>query len=96
MQNDNLDYVLGTLPSHVTEEAYQTVQEINAQVKAVQQKAFRLLGDAPATHDRTEFSAWASTTHPEQEPYLLALYDGRPLRPVVLRHAFRGMERRYR
>lgn len=44
---------------------------------------------APQT-DRKTFALWVRQNHPDDEPYLFALLDGRDITPLVYRMAFKG------
>ena len=62
-------------------EIEQTIEQIETQTELV-------FASAPALN-QAEFATWARTNHPDLAPYLLAYYDGRALRPVIYRNAFR-------
>jgi RNA ligase len=46
-----------------------------------------LFAEAPKS-SRKEFALWVQENHRQMAPYLFAMYDGKPLRPVIYKRAF--------
>jgi RNA ligase len=83
----DIDTVFDSLPEAYTAEARDWVREIGATRDTITKRALNAFEQAP--HDSLElFESWVEDNHPTLKPYLLALYVGRDLTPVIYHHAF--------
>lgn len=65
------------------------VAKILGTVSALEQKANEAFSQAPQTAGRKAFAAWVNEHHKDIASYLFCLLDGRELRPLIYKMAFK-------
>jgi RNA ligase len=83
----NINYILNTVPDPFLEETRQWLAEIQLVVDDLKAQVAAVFSVAPRS-SRQALTEWATTQHPALAPYLLATFDGKPLEPLIYRHAF--------
>lgn len=83
--NNDINYILNTIPDDFLGDVKQWVTQIQGMVQDISDQTRMIYATAPTT-SRAELEQWAETHHPRLAPYLLALYDGDDLTRVIIRY----------
>lgn len=93
VRSGDIDYLTTLMPDDMLDEVYRWVGEIQDKVNHINAKTVSAFARAPR-QTRAAYEAWAEDNHPELLPYLMALYKGKKLEPLIYETAFN--EKQYR
>ncbi|MGB1285249.1 MAG: T4 RnlA family RNA ligase [Aggregatilineales bacterium] len=84
----DIEHMQAVLPPGLQGNIGQWVSEIEQTIEQIEIQTQLAFSSAPPLN-QAAFIEWANVNHPILLPYLQAYYDGRKLRPIIFRHAFR-------
>lgn len=90
LENHTYEKFIAALPEEFIQQAEDYKQEVLIIYQNTLLQAQQAFVQAPR-EDRKNFALWAQQNHPTLRPYLFALWDNADLRPLIYKHAFKGM-----
>ncbi len=90
LENHTFDNFVVSLPEEFTQQAEDYKQQALSIYQDTLLQAQHAFAQAPSG-DRKNFAQWAQQNHPTLRPYLFALWDNSDLRPLIYKHAFKGL-----
>ena len=93
VRSGDIDYLTTLMPDDMLDEVYRWVGEIQDKVDHINAKTVSAFARAPR-QNRASYEAWVQENHPELQAYLMALYNGKKLEPLIYETAFN--EKQYR
>jgi len=88
MASDSLDELRAVVPHEFFGEVNGWVAEINKTLVGIINQTEQAFADAPKD-DRKTFALWVMENHKPLASYLFAMLDGKPVRPLIYKMAFR-------
>ena len=82
------DIMLRTIPDEFLDEVHGWISDIRTTVVETQHDMVRIYAQAPRT-TRKDFALWVMENHREMAPYLFARLDGKPVKPLIYKMAFK-------
>jgi RNA ligase len=86
VRNGDINYLMTMMPEEFLERVYEWVDEIQETVQQINAKVVHAFLKAPRTS--AAFREWVDANHAELAPYLLAMWDGKDIEPLIYRLAF--------
>jgi RNA ligase len=86
VRNGDINYLMTMMPEEFLERVYEWVEEIQETVQHINARVVDAFLKAPRTS--AAFREWVDANHAELAPYLLAMWDGKDIEPLIYRLAF--------
>lgn len=87
VREDNIDYILNMMPDENLGSVYEWVEHIRETVAHINAKTVQAFVNAPR-RSSAEYEAWIQQHHPQLTRYLMALWQGKDIEPLIYAHAF--------
>jgi RNA ligase len=87
VESGSVDYIVAQIPDEFLVQFKgwrQEIENVVADIKSRVQLAF----DQAPKETRKDFALWVLAEHKDIAPYLFALFDGKPIEPIIYRYAF--------
>lgn len=90
VRDDEIDYLATMLPDEMQIKVYEWVDTIRETMQHIKANTVQAFVQAPR-QSSAAYTAWVQAQHPELERYLMALWHGENIEPLIYRHAFNDM-----
>jgi RNA ligase len=87
VRNGDIDYLTTLIPDDFLEQVYEWIIEIQEMVQHINAKTVQAFVQAPRTNGDV-FRQWVNEHQPELAPYLLAMWEGKDIEPLIYKLAF--------
>jgi RNA ligase len=93
VQSGDIDYITRIIPADMLAEVYRWIEEIQEKVEHINAKTVMAFTQAPRTN-RQVYKTWVEANHPDLAPYLMQLYEGKAIEPLIYELAFQEKQLR--
>jgi RNA ligase len=93
VQSGDINYITRMIPDDMLGEVYRWIEEIQEKVEHINAKTVMAFMQAPRS-SKAVYKAWVEANHPELEPYLMRLYEGKAIEPLIYELAFHEKQQR--
>jgi RNA ligase len=89
MASGGVDYIVAQIPDEFLVQFKEWVHEIEDTVADIKARAQLAFDQAPKA-TRKDFALWVLAEHKDIAPYLFAMFDGKPIEPIIYHYAFQN------
>jgi RNA ligase len=93
VQSGDIDYITRMIPADMLTEVYRWIEEIQEKVEHINAKTVMAFTQAPRGN-RQVYKTWVDANHPDLAPYLMQLYEGKAIEPLIYELAFQEKQLR--
>ena len=93
VRTGDIDYLTTLMPDNMLEDVYRWIGEIQDKIDHINAKTVHAFVQAPRQNSAI-YEAWVQEHHPDLKPYLMTLYRGKKIEPLIYELAFK--EKQYR
>jgi RNA ligase len=87
VRKDEIDYLTTMIPDEFLENVYLWIEQIRETVAQISKKTVQAFVQSPRTSGEA-FQQWVAEHQPELAPYLMAMWEGKDIEPLIYRLAF--------